>query len=937
MTKRKSTIIIFAIIAIACLIFSARFAYAKAETESVDFLVHGNSYSADGAFDGETYSLFGSQGRGRVGMIINQPLNVNQTISFDMELRLNSEFTENETAYHQRAYILTLNEYSMNGELPSVDSNIFSSSSGPNGVQLQFIPYKTGVSARICALGTANSVVLNSVDDYFESALFGGVEHGGKLALEKIRVDMYISGANYAIKLQCYDALSGELSGSPAVLTVGLDKISENGGFGENPYLGFYLVNEAAKLAEDVTEVEVDFKVSNLINGRVKGFSFEQKEISSLKAGESVTLKPTVTPWIYGDSLGDITFSYSSDNDIVKVTDGGVVSTTADGGFATITAMTSEGNTLKIPVLVYDETDPVITINGEVPIYGRQYEKISLPSFTVTDNSGYATSVLAVISPETRYICEEDEFSFIPSTFGTYTIKYSAKDHYGNEVERRFQIEVEEAPSSGQWSVYRENFAYTVLDEKLGGDELTATLTVGSLEAGESSALVYSNRPITFTKKSDGSYNSFYFDMSVEIEDISYNAASELDLSRLFTVYLMESYEDGTITPEQFNRDKSGMEMAFGKNPYWTDDLQMRYRLRSLGSASMSEQHIATIDTLSEDADARFDADTARNNQYGHGETYLPWFEYGQALRFSDKYAHGETFRVKVEYFEDVTINSKGKEVYDRYYKWSFDEFTFKIPANYVSGEQTGYSRQAFFGFKLWSRNGVIRYTVNVSGITNGDVKNVSFKEGVSSIREYDDTFILNPFVTDNSGNKLNSSYSFSSGDDSIAAVDSSGRVRIVGYGEVAIYATSALENKSATHTIYVDVPMFMLLKSEYTIPLGKDGTLPIVTGAKSSVPINVTSSDPFGLVALKDGTLQAVKIGEYTVRAEYLGKTAECIVKVVKSSEKPPVVPTEEEESAITPSDSGCGGSIDGQIGLIMAAFMLTVTTIAIKRRKND
>ena len=943
MFGNKIKISVLAFVSGLCLLLSAVcFNFASAAETVKEFIVHGTSYSATGKYENNEYSLYGTQGRGRVGMIINQPLNVRQTISFDMKLTLNDTYTPDETTLRNRTYILSLNQYELNEEgLPKTAGNTFSTASGPNGVQIQFIPKLDGYDgpvARLYARGTSYfEVPLKSVDGYFVSALYGGKNNGAKTALDMIKVEASIVGDDYVVTLQCYDAAKKTLAGNVASLSAPLSVVSASGGFISDPYLGFYLVNEAGSALGQTTDVDVNFKIKGLVNGRIKRFTFEETEIRSLKPEQNVILKPKILPWNAGDDLSDITYSYeSSAADVVQVSPDGVLSTSADGGYAVITARTSEGNTCFITVLVYDDVLPTFGVNGEVVKNGNQYERIVLPEFIdVSDNSGIFTKSLRVVSPETIIIdAAAGEYSFIPHDFGKYVVVYAVKDAYGNVAEKRFTIDVEEAPNSGLWTVYKENYAYNILEETDGGDTLNAELTVGSLENGESLALVYSNKPITFTKKADGTWTSFSFKISVDIEDISWRAEAELDRKRMLTLYLMEAYEDGTIGAEQFNRDRKGMEMAFGVSPDWTNKTAMRYRLRSYKTADMSEQNISSMDTYSKDLQAIEVAKTNRNGRYGKGATYLPWFSEGQALDFADKFINNGTVNVTVEYFEDSSVNDKGKIVYDRYYKWSFDNFAFKVPADYVNGNETGYERQAFFGFKLWSNNGVVKYNVRISDMQNGEVKNVSFNEGTKSLKNFGDDFILSPYVFDNDGNKLATEFSFKSGDTSIATVDENGIVRIVGYGVVSIFATSSLENKSATHTVSVDVPIFELEKSEYTLPLGKDGTLLVITGAKFSVPILFSSSDPFGLVALEGGTLQGIKEGDYTVTASYLGYTAECTVHVVKTEEK-----NTENFVSDKSEKSGCSGNIgiNGFAAILAAAGICAVLFNLSARKKYD
>ena len=256
------------------------------------------------------------------------------------------------------------------------------------------------------------------------------------------------------------------------------------------------------------------------------------------------------------------------------------------------------------------------------------------------------------------------------------------------------------------------------------------------------------------------------------------------------------------------------------------------------------------------------------------------------------------------------------------------------IPADYINGNVSGFERQAFLGFKLWSNNGVVKYDVHISDIKNGEVNNVSFDEGKKSVREYGDVFILSPYVIGNNGDRLSTEFLYKSGDESVATVDANGIVRVVGYGTVAISATSLLENKSATHTISVDVPIFEFAKEEFTLTVGKDGILPVVTGAKASVPITVKSSDPFGLVALSGGVVQGVKVGVYTVTATYLGYTAECVVRVVEADGQE----NASQSGSGGNAKSGCGGSIGtGEYAAIVAACVTCVAIVFSVRRKKD
>lgn len=920
----------------------------NANADSVLYVVNSGTGLTASEEDG-CFSLTGTQGRGRSGMVINQPINYNTTLEFDMQLQVNNTYFEDETTHRNRQWIVTLHEYSLDDKgLPKAANNIYSGK-GLYGVQLCFRAYPDRLFVSLLAQSEGKNVTIS--DPYMQSMLFG-TEVAGVKAKPYAHIECYFADGNgnkvfqdqaatYNVKMQCYDNETGELAGEPVICSIDKMHISNEGGFTQTPYLGMFLINEAGN---PVTNFDVDWKIYNIKNGLVKDFSIAPSEVVGLKIGQEVQLNPTLVPFDANADLSDIGIYYVSSNpDCVSVSNDGVLTTTRDGGESIITAMTSEGNIAEVKVVVYDEIYPELVIDDTIslPEEATQYEEIKLPKYTANDNSGRVVSSVEVVSPEHYNIDETAEnYTFVPTLSGVYLVRYSAIDPMGNETIQEYDIKVKDADLSGFWSKKQTNISHIIIDENADGSTMKAEMKIGAEGVRDSStALVWGNQPLTFTKNEDGSYNSVSFDISVNYQGISWDTLNIKDEHHNLTFYLMEAYEDGSISADAFQRGQKGMELFISQWPTASAEKPtLRFRLRTAEDATMSEQHTTVIDTYATDEESRGAADANRNNMYGAGTRYLPWFEYGDALDFAYKYLAGEKFTVKVEYFDETVEDPEGKENvgYSSYYKWTFDGFSFCVPAHNISYSDDGYRRQAFIGFKAETTNGEANYTIEISNVRNGQTRNVEFEED-NIVCELGETYQLNPKAMGYDGNAQLSDFNFKSSDESIATVDVNGKVTIVGYGEVSISAISTIENKQAVVTIGVDIPMFMLARDEYTVKLGKDFIFPIITGTDKQLPYELVASDPYGLVALENGHMQAVKIGDYTVVARYLNYEVSCVIHVVENMEEIPIIDNEMNSSSNNSENSvGCSSAIS-TLSISIIALMAVSSFVFIKKRKDE
>ena len=112
----------------------------------------------------------------------------------------------------------------------------------------------------------------------------------------------------------------------------------------------------------------------------------------------------------------------------------------------TYRAEDAKGNVMEKNVLItaFTAIDPVITLSGEVPVYGKLNKVVALPTYSVefavnrTENLSY----IMIISPSNRYQML-DSTEFTPTERGVYRVRYFALDYYGNWTLLEYRISCE--------------------------------------------------------------------------------------------------------------------------------------------------------------------------------------------------------------------------------------------------------------------------------------------------------------------------------------------------------------------------------------------------------------------------------------------------------------------------------------------------------------
>lgn len=112
----------------------------------------------------------------------------------------------------------------------------------------------------------------------------------------------------------------------------------------------------------------------------------------------------------------------------------------------TYRAEDAKGNVMEKVVLItaFTAVDPVITLSGEVPVYGKLNTAIVLPTYSVefavdrTENLSY----IMIISPSNRYQML-DSAEFTPTERGVYRVRYFALDYYGRYTILEYRISCE--------------------------------------------------------------------------------------------------------------------------------------------------------------------------------------------------------------------------------------------------------------------------------------------------------------------------------------------------------------------------------------------------------------------------------------------------------------------------------------------------------------
>ena len=930
----------------------AKFSASAEET----VVKHGPSTLEATVENGE-YMLAGTLGRERAGFVIPTPINHRYELSFDYTVLVDSGEELASGNPQNRAYLITLNEYP-DSENPYTANNTHVSNT-VNGLQLEIRtnPWEHAIyvnamahNKRIqesnaaltwqggLAYGNLNNAE-NELYNYLYSAFYQ-TEYNGVTAKEEINVRFYASDANgnkvmdgsdthYTFALTPYVAETGELYEKSLIVAADKTKISDSGDFTKTPNLGVFIINEPSTTKE--INVEMGFK--NIDNGRVRSVAANYDNIPALKHGEPVQLEVTLTPHKAGDTLSDVTYTFQSMNEsLVTVDANGLVTAVAQRGGTSILITTSEGNTLSIPVRLYDDVAPVITLDEAVsfPMTATQYDEVIIPNFMATDDSGEVKISLKLLSPTGKdFDLSKEVLSFMPTNGGAYVLEYLAVDPSGNEAREIKTVEVVAGAALQDWVKYETFYASAKLIENEDAS-VHFSGEVGTMEEEIAhQAVAWYNNPISFTKQADGSYTTVEFSYTVDYAlGTPITSGNATERSRYFGMYLVEATADNAVGPDRFNWNTPGIQLIVGKRDIVSDNALVWYELRS-GTTQLSRQHTTVIDAGADGTDAaKATAKSQREGNFSKGAAYMPWFEDGDARNFATKFSTGETINVKIEYVDKKSpkYESKWRE---NYFILTLDEWSFRIPAKMVAGDDNGFTRQAYLGFKQYSDNGIIPFDVEISKIVNGSVRKVGFTSGNSVVKKLGDEFTIDAVSYDNDGNALNDTYAYVSGNEKVVSVDANGKAVVKAIGSANIVVTSKSSGKVGIYTVNVDIDSFSIANKEIVMYLGQDKQLELTVSPNVSVPFIYSSDNPRIVAALNNGRLQAVKLGEVTVTISYFGHEESCKVRVVTKEEYLEMgyeIPKDEgKNEQNSDSASGCGASVSSVGGLLLAYAMMS------------
>ncbi len=928
---------------------------------------HGPSTLTATAENGE-YTLTGTLGRERAGFIIPTPINHRYELSFDYSVLVDSGEELGNGNPQNRAYLITLNEYP-DSENPYSGNNTHVSSS-VNGLQLEIRtnPWEKTVYVGAMAHGSRiyeeNSSFTwqgglaygklndkqNELYNYLYSAFYQE-EYNGVTALEEINVRFYTSDVNgnkvtdgsdthYAFALTPYVAATGELYEKSLIVTANKSNVSDKGDFTKTPNLGVYVINEPST----TKEINVDFGIKNIDNGRVRSVSANYTDIPALKHGEPVQLEVSLTPHKAGDTLSDVTYTFRSMNEsLVSVSETGLVTAVAQRGGTSILITTSEGNTLSIPVRLFDDVVPVITLEEGIPFpeTANQYDEVVIPNFTATDDSGEVEISLKMLSPTGKtFDLSQETLTFMPTNGGEYIFEYAAVDPSGNRAFEMKTVNVTPGAELVDWVKYESFNASAKLIENEDGS-VSFSGEVGTMEEQIAhQSVAWYNNPIIFTKLADGSYTTVEFSYKVNYSlgtPIADATGNSPERSRYFGMYLIEATSDNSIGAERFDWNTPGIQLIVGKRAIKSDDALVWYELRS-GTTQLSRQHTTVIDAGENGtAEAKATAKVQRDGAYSKGLTYMPWFEEGDARNFATKFSTGESINVKIEYVDKNSPNYES-EWGENYFILTLDGWSFRIPAKMIAGDDNGFTRQAYLGFKQFSDNGIIPFDVEISKITNGSIRKVGFTGGSSTVKKLGDEFILDAVSYDNDGNVVSDTFTYVSGNENIVSVDANGKAVVKAIGSTKIVVTSNTTGKVGVYTVNVDIDSFSLAQKEIVMYLGQDKQMELTVSPNVSVPFTFVSDNPRIVAALSTGRLQAVKLGEATVTVSYFGHVETCLVRVVTKEEYVSLGYEIPEEVTQEPEQSGKGcksavASVYGGMILVFVAF----GGLCFKKRKEQ
>ncbi|MDR0426070.1 MAG: FHA domain-containing protein [Clostridiales bacterium] len=960
------------------------------------------------SYDGETVRSTGSLPQnGSSGAVLHDRLDLSKPIEFDFEALVDvsgyaasgaqanspnrfTAITLNEYPRTESGYDLTKNtQYwgqpggQHNPSEPrgiQFDITCLSKADADAGIGPFILPYaQGGIGSRLC---------VNTGADYpWLASAFYGRPIDGREASGKIHGVIERTESHYVFSMRAYNAATGSLVGGVYSIRVPRNRVTPEGDFSDAPMLGYVVSNS---MAAPLPMANVRSSIGSLRNGNIKYHRTDAAEIRDLKPGNGVKINSTLIPYP-GREIedGDRVFTYASDDPAVAVDADGVVTTTAAGGDAFVTVRSGGGSTARVAVTVFDETRPVVGVDGAFAFPGTavQFREVLLPKAAASDTGGTVYTRLDIVSPEAteiRPVSGADGgilyYAFTPIMSGHYTIRYTAWDKAGNSAYIDKTLFVTESAKSPDWEHFNGAGGYTAAAFDDGYARMFGT--VGSVDRSFSQAksiLAYKH-PLNFTKTGNkdpltgaDEYTTVEFELRSNGLDNGklYNAwgTSTSAATRFLQIGLTEStYVPGVaVNDNEISNNKGGadsprgIQLRFVRRSDENDEItegnahHMNYVALSSGGG-ISSREAQSIDTIYKPGDSGYAADSlrARNNRYDEdtnnwakGKTaFYEWqdggmVELARKLNLGRRYAADGSegwIKFKYSYHPLGVIDYHPLGEYDpdgvadrrALYILEADGVRFKFPAETVvrkDNKLSDFTQQAYLFICQHSADGSIETDVEVRNVKNGPVVRAALDQGESGVYKVGDSFTLNPNFELNG---VSPAYTFTTDNPEVAEVSADGRVTVkkIGYALIGVKEDAA--GKIAYHQVRAYPDFIYFGRRIYTVEKGKEFYLECLSpeGAVTDAVYRSTDTEVCG--ALTTGWIQGAQVGVVTVTATMGGMTAACTVVVTE----PPA------SASFSSAPDGLKGWHIALIcaggGLVAAGAALAAALLVRKKRKG-
>ncbi len=304
------------------------------------------------------------------------------------------------------------------------------------------------VPAEISALNTVRFTVRDSVDasqvsvigisrngaQHCTVTLDGAVAATLNLPFADTPFELYFSNGYVYINSTLIGLIGGRegmLASGRLYLTVEMQDFAGEGGFVLNrinnqTYVGLYEAGERFDMTAPVVVPDADIALIRYAGDRI--------EVPGARAYD--VLDPVVTLSLR--VLRGETEIYSS----IGSAKGTVIGADIPGEYTIIYIVSdSAGNTASASytVKVYNRSDPVLRVAGDLPAQIRVGEKVSVPAATASDYAGTALDVFVYVI-DADGVMRAASDSFVAEKAGTYTVRYYCFDGYGCYTLRDYTV-----------------------------------------------------------------------------------------------------------------------------------------------------------------------------------------------------------------------------------------------------------------------------------------------------------------------------------------------------------------------------------------------------------------------------------------------------------------------------------------------------------------